>query len=92
MSDFEQRIPEDDHMIEDWPDPDDGFVADHEEDWDDYYNDEDDDTLPNYNVSFRLSGATPEQVDAINRYLFDAISKELGIQHEQLEYLEIEED
>ena len=91
MPDFEQRIPEDDHMIEDWPDPDDGLIADHEEDWDDYYDDEEE-SLPNYNVSFRLRGATPEQVDSINRYLFEAIAKELGITFEQLEYLEIEED
>ena len=92
MPDFEQRIPEDDHMIEDWPDPDEGLIADHEEDWDDFYDEEEEESLPNYIVSFRLRSATPEQVDSINRYLFEAITKELGIPFEQLDCLEIEED
>ena len=86
MSDFEKRIP-DDPMIEEWPEPDEDYDTD--DDFDDF---EDDLIAHDYEVKFMVRNATPEQLDSISRYLFDLISKELGIPYDNLEELEIEED
>ena len=83
-------IERDDHIVEDWPDPEDDYEEeDDEDDWDDYADDE---GPQDYEVKFKLLGATEEEVRTISRYLFDAISKELEIPYTKLEDLEIEED
>lgn len=87
MSDFEKHIPDDAAMIEEWPDPDEDYDTD--DDFDDY------DDVPiahDYEVKFMFRDATPEQLDSISRYLFDLLSKELGINYGNLEELEITED
>jgi hypothetical protein len=81
-------IERDDHIVEDWPDPEDEDYED-EDDWDDYVDDE---GPKDYEVKFKLLGATEEEVRTISRYLFDAIAKELEIPYTKLEDLEIEED
>ena len=82
-------IERDDHIVEDWPDPEDEDYED-EDDWDDYVDDE---GPQDYEVKFKLRGATEEEeVRTISRYLFDAIAKELEIPYTKLEDLEIEED
>lgn len=83
MSDFEKRNTT--PMIEEWPEPD--TIQD-----DDEWDTEEPPTAYSYEVKFRVSCATQEQIDSISRYLFDAIAKELAIPYEQLEDLEIEED
>lgn len=87
MTDFEKRIPEDDTMIEDWPEPEDEY-----EDDDLDYQIDDSKEPKNYEVSFKVAGATLEEIDWISRYLFDTIAKNLSIPYEKLEDLEIEED
>ena len=91
MDDFEKRIP-DETMIDDWPNPEEdyGGAYDREDDWD-VYEDVGDGTK-DYEVTFKLVGATDEEVNAISHYLFDAIVKELDIHPDKLERLEIEED
>ncbi len=89
MTDFEKRIPDEETNVEDWPDPDD-YSADEDDDWDDY--EEEPEGPRNYEVKFKLIGATEEEVRTISRYLFDAIAKELEIPYSKLEDLEIEED
>ena len=91
MGDFEKRIP-DETMIDEWPNPEEdyGGAYDSEDDWDDF-DDQDENVLNDYDVTFRLVGATTEEVNAISRYLFDAIIKELDIHPDKLERLEIEE-
>ena len=82
-------IERDDHIVEDWPDPEDEDYEDEDEDdWDDYADDE---GPQDYEVKFKLLGATEEEVRTISRYLFDAITKELEIPYTKLEDLEIEE-
>ena len=81
-------IERDDHIVEDWPEPEDEDYED-EDDWDDYADDE---GPQDYEVKFKLVGATEEEVRTISRYLFDAIAKELEIPYTKLEDLEIEED
>ena len=81
-------IERDDHIVEDWPEPEDEDYED-EDDWDDYVDDE---GPQDYEVKFKLVGATEEEVRTISRYLFDAIAKELEIPYTKLEDLEIEED
>ena len=81
-------IERDDHIVEDWPDPEDEDYED-EDDWDDYADDE---GPQDYEVKFKLLGATEEEVRTISRYLFDAITKELEIPYTKLEDLENEED
>jgi hypothetical protein len=81
-------IERDDHIVEDWPDPEDKDYED-EDDWDDYADDE---GPQDYEVKFKLLGATEEEVRTISRYLFEAISKELEIPYSKLDDLEIEED
>ena len=81
-------IERDDHIVEDWPDPEDEDYED-EDDWDDYVDDE---GPLDYEVKFKLRGATEEEVRTISRYLFEAITKELEIPYEKLDDLEIEED
>jgi hypothetical protein len=91
MTDFEKRIPEDETMIEEWPNPEEDYGGDYddEDDWDDYVDDE---GPQDYEVKFKLKGVTEEEVNTISRYLFDAITKELEISYDKLEGLEIEED
>jgi hypothetical protein len=81
-------IERDGHIVEDWPDPEDEDYED-EDDWNDYADDE---GPQDYEVKFKLLGATEEEVRTISRYLFDAIAKELEIPYTKLEDLEIEED
>jgi hypothetical protein len=81
-------IERDDHIVEDWPDPEDEDYED-EDDWDDYADDE---GPKDYEVKFKLRGATEEEVRTISRYLLEAIAKELEIPYTKLEDLEIEED
>lgn len=81
-------IERDDHIVEDWPDPEDEDYED-EDDWDDYADDE---GPQDYEVKFKLLGATEEEVHTISRYLFEAIAKELEIPYSKLDDLEIEED
>ena len=91
MADFEKRIPEDDPIVEEWPDPDDTYEDEEDEDdWDDYVDEPE--GPQDYEVKFKLIGATEEEVRTISRYLFDAITKELEIPYAKLEDLEIEED
>jgi len=87
MSDFEKRIPEDETMVEEWPEPDD---YDDKDEWDDY--EEEPEELQDYEIRFKAKGLTAEEVKWISRYLFDAIEKELEISCSKLEDLEIEED
>ena len=87
MTDFEKRIPEDETIVEDWPDPDD---YDNEEDDLDYYLE--DDSPTDFEVRFKLTGATADEIDWISRYLFDVVSKHLSIPIEKFDGLEIEED
>lgn len=83
-------IERDDHIVEDWPDPEDEDYEDEDEDdWDDYADDE---GPQDYEVKFKLLGATEEEVRTISRYLFEAIAKELEIPYSKLDDLEIEED
>lgn len=83
-------IERDDHIVEDWPDPEDDYEEeDDEDDWDDYADDE---GPQDYEIKFKLKGATEEEVRTISRYLFEAIEKELEIPYTKLEDLEIEED
>lgn len=83
-------IERDDHIVEDWPDPEDEDEDyEDEDDWDDYADDE---GPQDYEVKFKLLGATEEEVRTISRYLFDAIAKELEIPYTKLDDLEIEED
>lgn len=82
-------IERDDHIVEDWPDPEDEDYED-EDDWDDYVDEPE--GPQDYEVKFKLLGATEEEVRTISRYLFDAIAKELEIPYTKLEDLEIEED
>jgi hypothetical protein len=87
-------IERDDHIVEDWPEPEDPEYSEDEDyededDWDDYADDE---GPQDYEVKFKLLGATEEEVRTISRYLFDAIAKELEIPYTKLEDLEIEED
>lgn len=86
MTDFEKRTKDEAAMIEEWPEPDD-YVDDEEDDWDD-----DAPVARDYVVKFMVRGASAEQLDSINRYLFEAIAQELGIPYNNLEELEIEED
>lgn len=81
-------IERDDHIVEDWPEPEDEDYED-EDDWDDYADDE---GPQDYEVKFKLLGATEEEVRTISRYLFEAIAKELEIPYSKLDDLEIEED
>jgi len=81
----EKRIPEDEPMVEDWPEP-----ADYEDEWDDY--EEEPVDSQDYEISFKAKGLTAAEVSWLSRYLFDAIEKELEIPHSKLEALEIEED
>jgi hypothetical protein len=81
-------IERDNHIVEDWPDPEDEDYED-EDDWNDYTDDE---GPQDYEVKFKLLGATEEEVRTISRYLFDAIAKELEIPYTKLDDLEIEED
>jgi hypothetical protein len=92
MTDFENRIPEDEAMVDEWPNPEEDYMGDYddEDDWDDYA-DEPEGPM-DYEVKFKLKGATEEEVRTISRYLFDAIVKELEIHYSKLEDLEIEED
>ena len=91
-------IERDDHIVEDWPDPEDEDYEDEDEDeddWDDYADDEgpkDYEGPQDYEVKFKLLGATEEEVRTISRYLFEAIAKELEIPYSKLDDLEIEED
>jgi hypothetical protein len=87
MNDFEKRIPEDETIVEDWPEPDD---YDDEDEWDDY--EEEPEGPQDYEIRFKAKGLTAEEVSWISRYLFDAIEKELEIPYSKLEDLEIEED
>ena len=91
MTDFENRIPEDEAMVDEWPNPEEDYMGDYddEDDWDDYVDDE---GPQDYEVKFKLKGATEEEVRTISRYLFEAIEKELEIPYTKLEDLEIEED
>ncbi len=84
-------IERDDHIVDEWPNPEEDYGGDYdnEDDWDDYVDDE---GSQDYEVKFKLLGATEEEVRTISRYLFDAISKELEIPYTKLEDLEIEED
>jgi len=82
MTDFEKRIPEDETMIEEWPEP------DYEED--DY--EEEEEELLDYEIRFKAKGLTAEEARTLSRYLFDAIEKELEIPYSKLEDFEIEED
>lgn len=82
-------IERDDHIVEDWPDPEDDYED--EDDWEDDW-DDDADEPQDYEIKFKLIGATEEEVRTISRYLFDAIAKELEIPYEKLDDLEIEED
>lgn len=92
MTDFENRIPEDEAMIEEWPNPEEDYMGDYdnEDDWDDY-TDEPEGPM-DYAVRFKLVGATEEEVSDISRYLFRIIEKELKIHYSKLVDLEIEED
>lgn len=87
MTDFEKCIPEDETMVEDWPDPDDN---EDDDDWD--YEVDDSNEPKDYEVRFKVNGATTEEINWLSRYLFATISKELSIPHEKLDDLEIEED
>lgn len=84
-------IERDDHIVDEWPNPEEDYMGDYddEDDWDDYVDDE---GPQDYEVKFKLLGATEEEVRTISRYLFDAIAKELEIPYTKLEDLEIEED
>lgn len=86
MTDFEKRIPDDDTIVEDWPEPED---YEDEDDWDDYA---DADGPKDYEVKFKLLGATDAEVNTVSRYLFDAIIKELSISPDKLKLLELGED
>lgn len=92
MADFENRIPEDETIIEEWPNPEEdyGGAYDHEDDWSDY--EEAEDTTLDYEITFKAKNLTSEEVRTLSRYLFDAIEKELDIPYTKLEDLEIEED
>lgn len=81
-------IERDDHIVEDWPEP----VEDEEYEDEDDWEDADDEGPQDYEVKFKLLGATEEEVRTISRYLFDAIAKELEIPYAKLDDLEIEED
>jgi hypothetical protein len=82
-------IKKDDHIVEDWPEPVDEDYED-EDDWDDYV--DADEGPKDYEVRFKLVAASEEEVNEINRYLFELINKELEIPYSKLEDLEIEED
>lgn len=85
MNDFEQRIPDDEAMVEDWPDP-----TDYDDDETDF--DAEPEYPRDYEIRFKAERLTQTEVDWINRYLFDVISKELEISYSKLSGLEIEED
>ena len=82
-------IKKNDHIVEDWPEPVEDKDYEDEDDWDDYVDDE---GPQDYEVKFKLLGATEEEVRTISRYLFEAIAKELEIPYSKLDDLEIEED
>lgn len=89
MADFEKRIPDENPLVDEWPNPEEDYGGDYdrEDDWDDYP-----EGLQDYEVTFKLKDATEEEVRTLSRYLFDAITKELEIPYTKLEDLEIEED
>ena len=87
MTDFEKRH-EDATIIEEWPNPESDYED--EDDWD--YEVDDSNEPKNYEVKFKVTGATVDEINWISRYLFAIISKELSIPHEKLDDLEIEED
>lgn len=89
MSDF-NRDTKNKAIVEGWPDPDD--YDKYEVDEDDWDNDVDDEGPMDYEVQFKVKGATREEVRVISRYLFEAISKELDIPYYKLEDIKIEED
>ncbi len=88
-----KRYTDNKAMVEGWPDPEpeDDFDT-FEEDEDDWYNDVDAAEPLDYEIRFKLKGATKKEISWINRYLFDALSKELDIPYDKFEDLEIEED
>ena len=88
MTDFEKRVPDEETMVEEWPDPADDYED--EEDWEDY--EEEPEGPMDYEVRFKLKGATEDEINWISRYMFEALSKELEIPFEKFEDLEIEED
>jgi hypothetical protein len=65
MTDFENRIPEDEAMVDEWPNPEEDYMGDYddEDDWDDYA-DEPEGPM-DYEVKFKLKGATEEEVRTI---------------------------
>lgn len=90
MTDFEKRTKDEAAMIEEWPDPKNNYEVDEDEDdWDDYV---DVPESQDFEVKFKLRGATEEEVSCIARYLFEAITNELEIPYDKLDDLEIEED
>lgn len=89
MSDFEKRIP-DEPMIEEWPEPKDEYEDEDDDGWD-YYLDDTNGTA-NYEVRFKLTGVTVDEMNWISRYLFEVASKHLTIPIEKFAELEIEED
>lgn len=88
MTDFEKRIP-DEPMVEDWPEPDE-YEDEDEDDRDDYA--EDDEGPMDYEIKFKLIGATEAEINWISRYMFEALSKEFEIDLSKFDDLEIEED
>lgn len=89
MTDFEKRIPDEETIVEDWPEPDE-YEDEDEDDWDDYA--EDDEGPMDYEIKFKLIGATEAEINWISRYMFEALSKELEIDLSKFDDLEIEED
>lgn len=92
MADFEKRIPDENPLVDEWPNPEEDYGGDYDraDDWDDYIDEPE--GPQDYEVTFKLKDATEEEVRTISRYLFDAIAKELEIPYTKLEDLEIEED
>ena len=74
-----------------WPDTEENFEGDYDEDDRDSYTDGIRNTQ-DYEIKFKAKGLSDEEVTWISRYLFEAIAKELKIPYEKLDDLEIEED
>lgn len=86
MPEFEKNLTAEETMIEDWPDPEDDEEDDEEDDIPEI------EGPKNYEISFKAKGLTAQEVTVLNRYLFDAIDKELEISSLKLEGLLINED
>ena len=84
MTDFEKGIPEDDTMIEEWPEP---YESDDEDDYD-----EEPEGPKDYIISFTMKGISKDDIGWISRHFFEVMASAMNIPQDKFDELNIEED